>query len=557
MQASAENPLCCDFASALMLQVVLQAKGASVLALQFGDGLDFFDALTAWQRIAQTPNQRLEYLAICETPPDFAALQAACVQSYPDAEWLPALLAQWPEDPQPGFHLITLLDQRVQLTLIVYPALKALVELDAQVAAIFFDASTAPQNAELRSRACLIAATRQLAQGGTLAVWQIDAAMARELLDVGLSVYAKTESLSWFSRQNLVKNPRAARPKSCEVARPERIAIVGAGIAGLSLAFALAQRAKTSARAVNIEVFEAQAEVFQSASAAPLVLLHPASGSRDSIEFNLQSHSFRAAIRQLRALKDFGDADWMQAMPVHELRKNGRSVWHQGFVLESKGLSAALIKALSALGVSVQTCAEVAQIQRDSAHGFSLAFKTQAAQTAGALYLCNARAAHNLLPELRDLIDPIRGQLELLARGAAALDFGYCGALNVLPGRNQLAIGNSFEPFKQGESPDENVRKDLISRAQTLLGIAELAQQQQASWVGFRAQAIDRLPLVGKLPNNVSVSLAHGSKGFSSGFLAAEILTAMHFGDAPVVPARVGLAMQPGRFKALDALRLG
>lgn len=557
MQASGSNRDGCDFANAKMLNDAWQAECVSVLALQFGDGVGFFDALTDWQRIAKSPNQRLEYLAICETPLDFAALQSACMQHHPDAEWLPELLNQWPENPQPGFHLITLVDQRVQLTLIVYPALKALVELDAQVDTIFFDASAAPQNGELRTRACLIAAIRQLAPAGKVGVLRIDIATLRQLIDLGLTEHTGTESLSWFSRQNVVKKFPADLLKSPEPIVPERIAIVGAGIAGLSLAFALAQRAKLSSRALYIEVLEAQADAFQSASAAPLVLLHPASGSRDSIEFNLQSHSFRAALRQLRALKDFVGVDWMQAMPVHELRKNGRSVWHQGFVLESKGLAHALLKALAALGVSVRVDSEVIQIQSDAGAGFSLAINGKSAIHVDELYLCNARAAHKLLPELGDLIDPIRGQLELLGRGAATLDFSYCGALNVLPGRHQLAIGNSFEPFKLGESPDEAVRTDLLSRAQTLLGTADLAQRHLSSWVGFRAQAVDRLPLVGRLQSGIGLSLAHGSKGFSSGFLAAEILVALHFGDTPVVPARVGLAIQPGRFKALDPDQLG
>jgi len=535
-----------------------------VLALQW-ECSAFFELLTAWLESGHLVNRQLDYLAICESPPSAQELAAAFKRASQSAAWLPELIEQWPLQPQPGFHLLTLLAQRVRLTLIVYPQLKALVELEAQADVIFIGAAQDVQTQAFESsiQACAIAAIRQLAHNGLLAV-HANAFHAQQWPPtqwrrLGLTPQKQTEQIAWFAANPITQTPQ---PQIKPLKTIERVAIVGAGIAGLSLALALARRAKASAQVLQIDVLEARPYVFQAASAAPLVLLHPASGSRDSIEFNLQSHSFRAAERQLRALQALNvQSSWMQAMPVHELRKNGRSVWHQGYVLESKGLSDALLSALTAYGVQVRVNAEVTEVQGDSASGFSLRISGASALQAGAIYLCNAIAAQALLPELAGLIDPIRGQLELISSKAIALDFSYCGALNVLPGAQlgleSLAIGNSFEPFKSLLAPDQHVRMDLLTRAQALLGVDNLVAHHQSSWVGIRAQASDRKPIVGKLSCGIGLSLAHGSKGFSSGFLAAEMLTASHFGDAPVVPERVRLAMQPGRFGALDALRIG
>jgi len=557
----------CDFAQASPLLNLWKTKPYStVLALQW-ECSAFFELLTAWLEASDLPNRQLEYLAICESPPSAQELTEAFKRASQSAAWLPELIEQWPLQPQPGFHLLTLLAQRVRLTLIVYPQLKALVELEAQADVIFIGAAQDVQTQDFESsiQACAIAAIRQLAHNGLLAVhanaFQPQQWPPTQWLRLGLTPQKQTEQIAWFAAKAIPQTPQP-QPEIKPLKTIERVAIVGAGIAGLSLALALARRAKASAQVLQIDVLEARPYVFQAASAAPLVLLHPASGSRDSIEFNLQSHSFRAAERQLRALQALNvQSSWMQAMPVHELRKNGRSVWHQGYVLESKGLSDALLSALTAYGVQVRVNAEVTELQGDSASGFSLRISGASALQAGAIYLCNAIAAQALLPELAGLIDPIRGQLELISSKAIALDFSYCGALNVLPGAQlgleSLAIGNSFEPFKSLLAPDQHVRMDLLTRAQALLGVDNLVAHHQSSWVGIRAQASDRKPIVGKLSCGIGLSLAHGSKGFSSGFLAAEMLTASHFGDAPVVPERVRLAMQPGRFGALDALRIG
>jgi len=534
-----------------------------VLALQW-DCHGFFDAITSWLALDDQLNRQLDYLAICESPPSPDELKAAFERAQQSATWLPALIEQWPFSPQPGFYPLTLLAQRVRLTLIVYPQLKALVELEAQADVVFI--STAQhepvQSAEPLTQAAAIAAIRQLAPDGLLAVhtrvfaaqqWQ-----PANFLRLGLTAHSQAEQIVWFENKSAAQTQQTQSQQRNPILR---IAIIGAGIAGLSLALALARRGKASAQVLQIDVLEAKPYVFQAASGAPLVLLHPASGSRDSIEFNLQSHSFRAAERQLVTLHALdGQSGWMKAMPVHELRKNGRSAWHQGYVLESKGLSAALLRALAACGVQVRLSAKVTQLQGDSNSGFSLQINGADILQVGAVYLCNAAAAEVLLPKLAGLIDPIRGQLELVSN-KGVLDFSYCGALNVLPGAQlglaSLAIGNSFEPFKSDLTPDANVRNELLAQAQALLGVGELAAQHQSSWVGIRAQARDRKPIVGTLSGGIGLNLAHGSKGFSSGFLAAEMLAAMQFGDAPVVPERVRLAMQPGRFAELDSLRIG
>ena len=102
------------------------------------------------------------------------------------------------------------------------------------------------------------------------------------------------------------------------------------------------------------------------------------------------------------------------------------------------------------------------------------------------------------------------------------------------------------------------------------------------SWVGFRAMAKDRVPIVGAMPDIASfnneyadinigdikknyrpaknlkglyVSIAHGSRGFTSCFLAAEIISSQIIGEPSPVRKRVLDYLNPSRFVVNDLKR--
>ncbi len=529
-------------------------SNSTVLALNFGHGAAFFSVLSAWQAAtnqSDNPIQCLNYIAVLPEPPSRTELLEFWSNGPGISRWQSGLLADWPSDPLPGLHQFEFTDAKIRLTLVFYPLLKALVEIEIQADVIdargvnLLDVDAAGQ----AFKATLIAALRQLRPDGSMILTEVSPYLRSTLIALGLQTNLVSEQISEPVTCARFRPNCAPASMQKKPALPKKVAIIGAGIAGLSLAFVLANRAKQLAAPLAITIIEARPGALQATSAAPLVLLHPASGARDSIEFNLQSHSFRSAVRQLTLLRGAQNAPWMQAMPVHELRKNGRSTWHEGFVIDSQALAQALLTALTDLGVYLRFGAEVNAISI-SADAVQISFAESSEVIAcDALYVCNARAAELLLPELTGAMDPICGQLELLAPAACVLNYSYCGALNVLPGPGALAIGNSFEPFVERSEANERVRYDLLTRAEALLNCADLNRFHQQSWVGMRAQAADRKPIIGPMNDAIWLSLAHGSKGFSSGFLASEMLTAALFGDAPVVPERVRLAVAVDRFR--------
>jgi len=102
------------------------------------------------------------------------------------------------------------------------------------------------------------------------------------------------------------------------------------------------------------------------------------------------------------------------------------------------------------------------------------------------------------------------------------------------------------------------------------------------SWVGFRTVAKDRVPVVGAVPDetffnaqysdirhgNTSksylpaeyleglyISAAHGSRGFTSSFISAEIIAAQLAGEPSPVNKKVLDYLNPSRFIVNDLKR--
>ena len=103
-----------------------------------------------------------------------------------------------------------------------------------------------------------------------------------------------------------------------------------------------------------------------------------------------------------------------------------------------------------------------------------------------------------------------------------------------------------------------------------------------STWVGFRAMSKDRVPIVGAVPDQeffveeyadikhgrknksyrpaeyldgLYISAAHGSRGFTSSFLSAEIIAAQITGEPAPVSKRILDYLQPSRFIVNDLKR--
>jgi tRNA 5-methylaminomethyl-2-thiouridine biosynthesis bifunctional protein len=217
----------------------------------------------------------------------------------------------------------------------------------------------------------------------------------------------------------------------------------------------------------------------------------------------------------------------------------------------------------------------VARLEKVDAGWQLIDSQDKAMMTAGKVIIAAALETKRLAAsiDVRLPLRPVRGQLSIfsidensswaakLPRTAISGD-GYCLPTKKLPNGNyQWIVGSSFD---EGESDlqDWDTSDDFNrEQAKGLLNCVEddLSElQKSGSFVGVRCVAGDRLPIIGALTQRPGIFLATalGSRGALWSALAAKLITAQVLEDDFALLARLGFAadlvaaLAPARFFA-------
>jgi tRNA 5-methylaminomethyl-2-thiouridine biosynthesis bifunctional protein len=374
-------------------------------------------------------------------------------------------------------------------------------------------------------------------------------------------------------------NPRwtlkHTRQTTIETALPVgTCAVIGAGLAGASVAAALARRGW------QVTVLDRVDAPAAGASGLPVGLVVPHVSADDCALSRLSRSGVRLMLQQARSQLVSGQ-DWASTgvleRDIDGRRITTQDIWHpQGAWLKP----AQLVRAwLSQPGVSFMGKAEVAQLrQRDGAWDL-LDARAQLLCRAERVVLANAGGSVALLQRLlqdepqraRDFarLPAMHGMRGLLSwalhddTGKAAFPpHPVNGSGSMVPrvpmeGGTAWFMGSSYQPDSQPERPDQDNHLSNWQHLQPLLPeLADALQQKFESgelkqWKNTRCVTTDRLPAVGPLETSDTPGLwicaGLGSRGLSFSVLCAELLAA-RWGLEPW-PIEASLA------KALNALR--
>jgi len=230
----------------------------TIAELGFGSGLNF---LATWQKWAETAQskQRLHFVSIEKFPFDREQLQRA-LSSWPELNDLSAqLLAQWPGRVK-GMHRLNF--GTVTLTLIHADVIEAFDQLDGLKAdAWFLDGFSPSGNPAMWSGEVMQHLASCCAAGARLATFSVAGSVRAALKDAGFTV----RKMPGFGRKRhrLEADFPGQRPKDTQPI--ENALIVGAGIAGRSLARAL------TARHIAFDIIDDHAHPAASTNPAALV----------------------------------------------------------------------------------------------------------------------------------------------------------------------------------------------------------------------------------------------------------------------------------------------
>lgn len=250
------------------------APAWAVLETGFGLGLNF---LATWQVWRQDPRRpaRLFYSAVEAFPPEADDLIRSAAP-WPELAPLAAeLAAQW-RGLLPGVHRLAFEGGRLQLTLAIGDAQPMLAELSGMHQAIYLDGFNPAHNPDMWNLPVLKAVARLAHPGARAASWCVAREVREHLRSCGFDVERvdgmapKRHALrARYAPRWTPRRRRADEPAATVVAQPGRCIVVGAGLAGASVAFSLAQRGW------QVSVLERAAAPAAGASGLPAGLLAP------------------------------------------------------------------------------------------------------------------------------------------------------------------------------------------------------------------------------------------------------------------------------------------
>jgi tRNA 5-methylaminomethyl-2-thiouridine biosynthesis bifunctional protein len=545
----------------------------TVLDTDFQDGRRFLSTWLAWRHDPQRP-RLLHYVGIAP------AATAAPADVHPNDEWgtLAHALAAQCTGLGPGFHRIQLDGGHVSLTLCHGDTQAMLGEQVFQADTVWGGTPQDKWAAQLLARRCkrgtrfalhpAAPAAPTTAHRAPLAVLLQGAGFQTDPPSPDADGMVDAFTGTFEPRWDI---PSRRTPRSHAVQPPTRCAVIGAGMAGASVAQALALRGW------QVTVFDQDAAPASGASGVPVGLAVPHVSADDNPRSRLSRSGTRLLLQHAQRLLARGQ-EW-DPSGVLERRRNAAPHWHPQAAWIKP---ATLVQAwLAQPGITFVGNAKVAGLHRaDDTLWLLQDPQDRELGRFAVVVLANALGCATLLkngapadalpgPELQDKLAALQAVHGTLSHGTYAEDIPGLPATPVnghgcfiphVPGAGgeQWVAGSTFETDALAAADLWAQHAANMARLQHLLpeGGAELAETLDrgpvAQWSATRCVTHDRLPLVGPIDTPTGSGLwlcvGMGSRGLSFTALCAELLAA-RLGAEP-------LPVEHSLSRSLDANRV-
>jgi tRNA 5-methylaminomethyl-2-thiouridine biosynthesis bifunctional protein len=560
----------------------------------FGTGLNFLCAWELWQRCAPAEAQ-LHFVSVEKYPLSPDDLRRALALWPALAPWAEQLLAQY-RTLCNGWHRFSFMQGRVCLTLIIGDVAAVLPQVIANVDAWFLDGFAPARNPHMWTHEVLQQVARLAKKDSSFATFTSAGEVRRTLVSLGYKVErvrghgSKREMLCGVkiaeSPQTAAQQRWQAHSVSRSSSGPRSAIVVGAGIAGASVAHALAQRGW------QVTVIDRHAQAAGEASGNPVGILYPRLSHKTSPLAQLIKQGFQHSVRVLNA----GDADltgWHpcgvlqlafdadETQRIAQLQQSedfaalgsivdqaqaatlaGTTVPSGGVWLAQSGWLKPAVWCRNLLqhpGIRLLTGHEVQGMQyREGA--WEVLQDQQLLARATALVLCTAYNVKPFAPIAHLPVKPLRGQITQLPASADSMTLRavVCGAGYVSPAVDGFHLfGASFERSRldselsmkeQGGNLEilEKLAPMMFNTLTRHIDVTQLLPGRAA----LRATSPDFMPMVGAVQGqtDLHVSLAHGARGLITAPLLAEVVVSQMTGEPMPVSAALMSALEASRF---------
>jgi len=599
-----------------------EEKIFTVGEIGFGSGLNFLLTWKLWLEFAKR-NSRLHYLAFENQPLSHKQLLQIS-KLWPElSNEYESLAKQFPAECR-GCHRLFFGDS-VILDLHFGDATQRMADLDhrARINAWYVDGFKPRNNQDLWHKPLLNELARLSNKGTTLASYSVAGQFRRDLESSGFhcnkligfgskrhmlsAIYESDQTLNWNDTQEpWNKLPLSKPPKSSQ-----RIAILGAGLAGSSLAYSL------NRRGLSTTVFDTARTIAAGASGIPQLALRPRLFQSDSAlaEYYLQSYLF--AVRQLTSFTKTAGLVWhntgvlqfnnalnrksefelnkiKELYPYHVVRyhkefkeyeflvANNKPIieFPQGGWVYSHKLCELLLedsKTEIKLGTHINKVHKADKL-------WILSTNTQEQFAFDIVIFANSEGISELGQTDSLPLEITSGQVSTFSANNSNMrvDKVICGSRSLFPsfeeGARSHLVAASYRNSTSLEQLVEDDEENYVSVNSLLETGFQLLKKSQKSQVALRTNTPDKIPLVGQIPNphnvckeyrelsfnakkkfsntiqadnyfqGLYISAAHGSNGLATCGFSAEIISSLICNEQLPVSNEILDALNPIRF---------
>jgi len=600
--------------------------------LGFGSGLNCLLTMCHWMQGDRGGNERLHYIAIEGYPLSPESIARLFGNDDTLRPYVDELLRHYPP-PIKGTHLRHLFDGKVCIHFHFMDVCEALGNTSMKVDAWYLDGFAPAKNPAMWSEEVFQHLARNSREGSRCSTYTAAGVVKRGLQQAGFEVEKvkghgnKREMITaryhghddrgetsayrysdrpWFIQPGQTKAAGETRLASRHKTR--RATIIGAGVAGLSVAYSLVRRGWT------VEVIDRQGEVAKESSANPCAIVYPRLSVNNDTDFDFYLAAFYYSVYRLNQLQaqyilHGGETFWYESGMLQMIDSRRIEQIIKKYQFDSDYLSIADLDRYKQLhcpddnsvfvehksaGVVLpvalcktlqQACgdrlniirAEVAQVKRDGRCWTCRSVDGQVFETE-TLVIASGVCVDDLGLELELPVESIRGQVAALNEVDVSADMSK--AVNAGKYFTPLINGVHYigATYNRGVSDTAIDDEDSVELLKILNGFYPDVFDNEdvvSSWAGFRLMTKDRVPVVGAVPdrsffkheyedirhgNNqkgyaaarymdgLYVSLAHGSRGFTSSLLSAEIIASQIEAEPLPVSDEVMAYLSPSRF---------
>ncbi|MEB3754291.1 FAD-dependent 5-carboxymethylaminomethyl-2-thiouridine(34) oxidoreductase MnmC [Acinetobacter sp. MD2(2019)] len=534
----------------------------------FGTGLNILALWQLWQQVRPDNHSHLHAISVEKYPLSQADLIRA-LQAWPElSEFSTQLIEQYPL-AIPGCHRLNFAKQRFSIDLWLGDAsdIFPIIPKTHTVNAWFLDGFAPSCNPELWQQQVLDHIVRLSDAGTTFASFSVAGVLKRGLSAHGIQI---SRPRGFKHKREMLKAiwPNHDSTAQTSPIQQQKIAIIGAGIAGLTTAWAFAERGHI------VTLFDANG-VISGGSGNPLALLNPKLSPIQQSHEHLMTSCWQYAMRHYAQFKAF------RALTVEQfdLKQSGelqqlidqypREVLSAAINAEDTTIASQPMNVVLNIAGAVTPKilseeilahpniqfiqAKISQLAEQEQQVAIYAEDSKCLMHADHVVVCAAKDSAALFQNYPPL-KPIRGQVSWMTTSTKlpthrAYSYGgYCTQLDV----SQLILGASFHPNREDTAVTEDDHQHNLDLLRAIAPECAATLPEIRTWQGrasIRAQTADYLPLLGQLESHSRIySFAGlGSKGYLFAPLCGEVLVAQILQQACPIPLSLYEKLQPQR----------